>query len=279
MRYILTINSGSSSLKFSVYNMGRSEELLLSGEFDRMGLPHGIFRAQGEKQDVDLPDHHAALRTLFEWLRSHGAHVELDAVGHRLVSGGRDYDKPQLITPKLIETLEKLVSFAPEHLPHELKAVQAAGQTYPGLPQVACFDTAFHWQSPKIAKLYPLPRRNILLIAPGFTVKNRLHVLVPGTPGNYYTESSIIPPDLEDKLRRGQTCRVVIHNWHKLDWESEQQIAKKRSADKRGAKSDEAYVRDVLQEMESAQNLVVINDEAHHAWRVPGTKQQWPRRP
>ena len=62
---------------------------------------------------------------------------------------------------------------------------------------------------------------------------------------------------------------MLIRNWHKLDWESEEQIEKKRSVDKRGAKSDEAYVRDVLGEMASAQNIVVINDEAHHAWRVP----------
>lgn len=119
---------------------------------------------------------------------------------------------------------------------------------------------------------YPQDKRfskSILLIAPGLTVKNRLQVLVPGTPGNYYTEFQIIPPGLEDKLRQGQTCRVLIRNWHKLDWESEEQVAKKRSVDKRGAKSDEAYVRDVLGEMASAQNLIVINDEAHHAWRVP----------
>jgi type III restriction enzyme len=111
--------------------------------------------------------------------------------------------------------------------------------------------------------------KNILLIAPGLTVKNRLQVLIPGTPGNYYTEFQIIPPGLEDKLRQGQTCRVMIRNWHKLDWETDEQIRKKRSVDKRGAKSDEAYVRDVLGEMASAQNIVVINDEAHHAWRVP----------
>ncbi len=119
---------------------------------------------------------------------------------------------------------------------------------------------------------YPQDKRfskNILLLAPGLTVKNRLQVLVPGTPGNYYTEFQIIPPGLEDKLRQGQTCRVLIHNWHKLDWESEEQIRKKRSVDKRGAKSDEAYVREVLKEMASAQNILVINDEAHHAWRVP----------
>jgi len=119
---------------------------------------------------------------------------------------------------------------------------------------------------------YPQDKRfskNVLLIAPGLTVKNRLQVLIPGTSGNYYTEFQIVPPGLEDKLRQGQTCRVLIRNWHKLDWESEEQIAKKRSVDKRGAKSDEAYVRDVLGEMASAQNLLVINDEAHHAWRVP----------
>jgi len=119
---------------------------------------------------------------------------------------------------------------------------------------------------------YPQDKRfskNILLIAPGLTVKNRLQVLVPGTPGNYYTEFQIIPPGLEDKLRQGQTCRVLIRNWHKLDWETEEQIRRKRSVDKRGPKSDEAYVREVLGEMASAQNILVINDEAHHAWRVP----------
>ena len=111
--------------------------------------------------------------------------------------------------------------------------------------------------------------KNILLIAPGLTVRNRLEVLVPGSAGNYYQEFQIIPPGLEDKLRQGQTCRVQVRNWHKLDWDSEEQIGKRRSVDKRGALSDEAYVREVLGEMHSAENLLVINDEAHHAWRVP----------
>ncbi|MBZ5657782.1 MAG: DEAD/DEAH box helicase family protein [Acidobacteriia bacterium] len=119
---------------------------------------------------------------------------------------------------------------------------------------------------------YPQEKRfskNILLIAPGLTVRNRLEVLVPGSAGNYYQEFQIIPPGLEDKLRQGQTCRVQVRNWHKLDWDSEEQISKRRSVDKRGALSDEAYVREVLGEMHSAENLLVINDEAHHAWRVP----------
>ena len=119
---------------------------------------------------------------------------------------------------------------------------------------------------------YPQDKRyskNILLIAPGLTVRNRLEVLVPGSAGNYYQEFQIIPPGLEDKLRQGQTCRVQVRNWHKLDWDSEEQISKRRSVDKRGALSDEAYVREVLGEMHTAENLLVINDEAHHAWRVP----------
>ena len=119
---------------------------------------------------------------------------------------------------------------------------------------------------------YPQDKRfskNILVIAPGLTVRNRLEVLVPGSAGNYYHEFQIIPPGLEDKLRQGQTCRVQVRNWHKLDWESEEQLNKRRSVDKRGALSDEAYVREVLGEMHTAENILVINDEAHHAWRVP----------
>ncbi len=107
--------------------------------------------------------------------------------------------------------------------------------------------------------------KNVLVIAPGLTVKSRLAVLIPSMPGNYYTAFRIVPSSLMDKLRQG---RVLVHNWHKLNWESEEQVAKKRSVDKRGAKSDEAYTREVLGEMSRARNLLVINDEAHHAWRV-----------
>ena len=108
--------------------------------------------------------------------------------------------------------------------------------------------------------------RNILIIAPGLTVKNRLAVLEPSNPENYYETFSIVPSSLLDKLRQG---RVVVRNWHALNWETEEKIAGKRSVDKRGAKSDEAYVREVLGDLASATKILVINDEAHHAWRVP----------
>src|SRR3984957_6530281 len=114
---------------------------------------------------------------------------------------------------------------------------------------------------------YPQDKRfskNIFIVAPGLTVKSRLQVLKPG-PNDYYQQFRIIPTGLEDKLRLG---KVQVHNWHELDWESEERIAKRKSVDKRGALSDEAYVREVLEDMATAENIVVINDEAHHAWRV-----------
>ena len=108
--------------------------------------------------------------------------------------------------------------------------------------------------------------KNVLIIAPGLTVKSRLAVLEPSNSENYYEAFSIVPSSLLDKLRQG---RVVVRNWHALNWETDEKIAGKRSVDKRGAKSDEAYVREVLGDLASARNVLVINDEAHHAWRVP----------
>ena len=114
--------------------------------------------------------------------------------------------------------------------------------------------------------------RHVLVVAPGLTVKNRLDVLEPTHEENYYTAFRIVPSPMLDKLRQG---KIVIHNWHALNWESEEKVAAKRSVDKRGAMSDEAYVREVLGELASATNILVINDEAHHAWRVPtGSKDR-----
>jgi len=107
--------------------------------------------------------------------------------------------------------------------------------------------------------------KNVLVIAPGLTVKQRLAVLEPAAEGNYYEVFSIVPPAFLDKLRQG---KVLVRNWHALAWESEEQIRERKSVDKRGVKSDEAYAREVLGEMANASNLLVINDEAHHAWRV-----------
>lgn len=108
--------------------------------------------------------------------------------------------------------------------------------------------------------------KHIFVVAPGLTVKSRLQVLLPSSAGNYYEEFNIVPHGLLEKLRQG---KILIHNWHKLDWQTDAQISRKKSVDKRGAKSDEAYVREVLGELSTVRNIVVINDEAHHAWRIP----------
>lgn len=118
--------------------------------------------------------------------------------------------------------------------------------------------------------------KNVLIIAPGLTVKSRLSVLGPSMQGNYFEEFRIVPSDMLDKLRQG---RVMVRNWHALAWDSEEQVKKRRSVDKRGVKSDEAYNREVLGEMANTRNLLLINDEAHHAWRVnPDAKRKYLRK-
>jgi len=110
----------------------------------------------------------------------------------------------------------------------------------------------------------------VLVVAPGLTVRRRLQVLVPDAENSTYEEFQIVPTGMLDKLRQG---KVKVVNWHKLNWETDDQIAKKKTVDKRGAKSDEAYVREVLRGMPGANNIVVINDEAHHAWRIPAVSK------
>jgi type III restriction enzyme len=107
--------------------------------------------------------------------------------------------------------------------------------------------------------------KNFLLVAPGLTVRQRLQVLKPSDPANYYDEFAIIPAGLREKLYQ---TKVSVINWHALMWESEKEIKKKKSVDKRGAMSDAAYTRSVLKELGNAENIIIINDEAHHAWRI-----------
>ena len=114
---------------------------------------------------------------------------------------------------------------------------------------------------------YPQDRRfskYVFIVAPGLTVRRRLQVLQTGGADNYYIQFNVVPVGLMDKLRQG---KVIIVNWQALAWDSEEAIKKRHSVDKRGAKSDEAYTREVLGEMAAATNILVINDEAHHAWR------------
>ena len=108
--------------------------------------------------------------------------------------------------------------------------------------------------------------KNIFIITPNLTVKERLNVLKSNYPHNYYREYKIIPHHWQERFREG---KILIKNWHQLQWETEEKIQKKKGVDKRGPKSDRAYVKEVLEDMAQAKNILVINDEAHHAWRSP----------
>jgi acetate kinase len=161
---ILTINSGSSSLKFALYRMGNSEELFFSGSFSEIGEENGLFQVKNNqnetvvRQNLNIPDHHTALQTFSKWLKEDYPEHSLTAIGHRIVHGGKDYTKPEFITGKLTSALNQLIPFAPDHLPHQIKAIESLHKIYPELRQVACFDTSFHSKIPQTAKMFAVTR-------------------------------------------------------------------------------------------------------------------------
>lgn len=158
---ILTINSGSSSIKFSLYEKRPSLTLQASGRLDRIGLSGGVFLASSPeglelaKVQAAFDRHATALKTLFSWLSERA--LSIDAVGHRVVHGGDRYTKPQSIDEGLMFALKKLIPFAAEHLPHEIEAIESVSASFPDIPQVACFDTSFHRSMPKAAETFALP--------------------------------------------------------------------------------------------------------------------------
>jgi acetate kinase len=163
IRLILTINSGSSSIKFGLYRMGRAETVVLSGSVVGIGLGSGRFYVRDGDGKIIIEnrlqplEHPEALKELVEWLQSNPGAYHFDTVGHRLVHGGRKFRRSHLITPDLIETLDELMPFAPDHLPHEINAIKVFKHSYPDIKQVACFDTGFHRDMPRVAQIYALP--------------------------------------------------------------------------------------------------------------------------
>jgi acetate kinase len=162
---ILTVNTGSSSLKLTLYRVdGESEVVELTATAERIGTPGARLRlanVRGEPagwERIDLPDHTVALAAVLERLREEGHHRRLVAVGHRVVHGGGRYREPVPIAPGVVDYLRTLVSIDPQHMPQAVSAVEALGATFPAIPQIACFDTAFHAAMPRIATLYALPR-------------------------------------------------------------------------------------------------------------------------
>ncbi len=163
---ILCLNAGSSSLKFAVYGRTPNPEgettPLVAGAVERIGLSQSLLQvstdgAGGTETEGEYKDHSSAVQAVLDLLERRGLPA-LDAVGHRLVHGGPTHTTPERLDARLMESLRKLAPLAPLHLPGELSVIEAVSARFPALPQVVCFDTAFHHRMPEEARRLPLPR-------------------------------------------------------------------------------------------------------------------------
>ncbi len=162
---ILTINGGSSSIKFSLLQQVEPLIRIFSGEVERIGLPGTVLSAKvadghaTKDEPFAATDLQHAGGRLIDWLGKHTELGAVAAVGHRVVHGGPHYAGARRITPEVIEELKRIAPLDPDHLPGELSLIQVFLARFSRVPQVACFDTAFHHDMPRVAQLLPLPRR------------------------------------------------------------------------------------------------------------------------
>jgi acetate kinase len=160
---ILTINAGSSSIRFAIYDAGVTPQLLLRGTIDRIGLSGTALIVNDPDSSAPLSrrlparNHGMAMGFLLDWLAAQPLFASVTAVGHRVVHGMK-HSEPALITPKLLRELHRIIPLAPDHLPREIALIEAFRRRHPELPQVACFDTAFHHSMPDVARRMPIPR-------------------------------------------------------------------------------------------------------------------------
>jgi acetate kinase len=161
---ILTINGGSSSIKFALYVAVKPLKRGLYGTVDRIGLSgtNLTFHEGGGKpqasRELIAADHKSAANSLLDWLETQPDFTSVKAVGHRVVHGMK-HTEPEIVTPELLAELHRISPYDPDHLPREIELIEAFRLRHPKLPQLACFDTAFHQTMPRVAKLLPIPRR------------------------------------------------------------------------------------------------------------------------
>jgi acetate kinase len=162
---VLALNGGSSSIKFALFDADDCLRRVLAGGIEGIGVVDATLRVEGLtsadnfSRSVAALDHTTAASILMDWIEERIGPDTLTAVGHRIVHGGPNHSAPQLITAELLQELRRLSSFDPEHLPEEIRLAETAHRRFPALPQVACFDTAFHHDLPRVARLLPIPRR------------------------------------------------------------------------------------------------------------------------
>lgn len=164
VKHILTINSGSSSLKLAIFQGGADVRQVWSGSVESIGASRSdmrAFDADGTlitSQQPQVATQREALELLLASLGERASDSAIDAIGHRLVHGGRTFSQPQVLDDEALAALRQLIPLAPNHLPAELDAIGLLGQRYPQTPHVACFDTAFHRTLPIEAQIFGLPR-------------------------------------------------------------------------------------------------------------------------
>ena len=162
--FILTINGGSSSLKSSLFQVGPPLTPVWSCLVDRIGFPDATLTltdmASGtsERQSIQAVHHKDCVDLLLARLEQKVGLLDLDAIGHRVVHGGHRYREPYMATAEVMGELRRLSPYDPEHLPAEIELIETLGRRFPTVPQVACFDTAFHRDLPRVAHLLPIPR-------------------------------------------------------------------------------------------------------------------------
>jgi len=164
-QYILTVNGGSSSIKFALFKQSDVPDLIFSGKIEKIGLPQAIMQVKGvdeadnETRAIAAPDIASSVKILIDWLKNHLKGDLFTAIGYRIVHGGPKYFHPEVITDEMIEELDKLSSFDPNHMPENILLVKVFRKQFPDALHVACFDTAFHHDLPQVARLLPIPRR------------------------------------------------------------------------------------------------------------------------
>lgn len=158
---ILTLNAGSSSIKFSVYREGAEPELVIVGQVENIGAKARLILKDENKtsRDLEVTDHLGAVGAILEALQPYLKGQPLRGVGHRIVHGGTGFGAPTELTPQVVGDLEKLIPLAPLHQPHNLSALRAAQQAFPDAVQIGCFDTAFHKGHPFVNDAFAIPRK------------------------------------------------------------------------------------------------------------------------
>ncbi|WP_297576972.1 acetate/propionate family kinase [uncultured Deefgea sp.] len=205
---VLVINAGSSSIKFSLFETSAADPVVLfKGQMEGLYVEPKFSAKDAADKKVanetlasDAPKNHDyALRYMLNWLESRIGGRKIAVIGHRVVHGGTTYSKPELVTPEVIAGLEALIPLAPLHAPHNITPIRILEELLPNVPQVTCFDTAFHMTQPEINQLFALPYE--------FSQKEGIRRY--GFHGLSYEYIASVLPEIDTRAAEGRT--VVAH--------------------------------------------------------------------